>query len=166
MSSQRYCLQPLGFSRYLITTDGRIFNLRRRELKQRVSCSYKTINLVHDTKGRVTERVHNLMAMLFYPLADDKQYIVYHINHDTLDNRVSNLKWITATHQVHFPDSDTPILTSSSVIKTDRRGAIVRRYDSLSAAVMETGLDLDIIWSLCLGTKYDPNGYIWKLEFE
>lgn len=79
-----------------VSDDGKVFRKRNNEL---ILCA------THDAKGydRVTikidgkwkhKMVHRLVAMAFIPNEHNKP-LVDHINRNTKDNRVENLRWVT-----------------------------------------------------------------------
>lgn len=62
-------------------------------LKKKVSKKFQ-----HDLKNRTINYhslIHRLVAHYFLPTAKPNQSIVAHLDHDKLNNRVANLKWMT-----------------------------------------------------------------------
>ena len=84
------------FPRYLIYPDGTVFTrIRRRFLKQTVTKDgYHRVGLCRDGKQKMFS-VHRLVAIHFIPNPDNKPE-VDHINQNTHDNRLENLRWVTA----------------------------------------------------------------------
>ena len=62
--------------------------------KKRMGPGYKKVVLQQDGK-RKNMLIHKLVAEAFIPNLENKPYID-HINRDTLDNCVENLRWCTA----------------------------------------------------------------------
>ena len=84
------------YPNYLIYPDGRIWsNLRKgRFLKHNVQKNgYHQVGLQRDAKQKRLS-VHRLVAQTFIPNPDNKPE-VDHINQNTHDNRMENLRWVT-----------------------------------------------------------------------
>lgn len=83
-----------------IYTDGKI-------LTGSSTSGYKTLNL-HIDGGNGTLYFHREIARLFHKKSSSTKKFVIHLNHDKLDNRISNLKWSTQKevieHQQNSPD--------------------------------------------------------------
>lgn len=95
---------------YKISTLGRIKSVPRNGTVNHERLLTNTFNKrdsryarVHLRKGGVNSNqfVHRLMALTFLPRIDGKDY-VDHINGDTHDNRIENLRWCTPCENVNF----------------------------------------------------------------
>lgn len=86
-----------GYPCYQISTAGNIRSLKwnkTRILKCKVDDRYLKIRLMKDGK-KTSERVHRLVAQTFIPNPNNMLY-VDHINRIPTDNRVENLRWVSA----------------------------------------------------------------------
>lgn len=87
------------FEEYQIDVNGTIVGKMGRILKPSLThTGYLHVNLYKDGK-RITRNVHRLMAETFIPNPDNLPQ-VNHINGDKTDNRVENLEWCTAQHNI------------------------------------------------------------------
>lgn len=106
------------FPHYLVSSLGRVKSLPRDSkgvAKYRIAekilktiinnHGYKWVNLYNGTK-RKSCYVHRLVAEAFIPNPENKPNID-HINTDTIDNRVENLRWVTQKENLHNPISAT-----------------------------------------------------------
>lgn len=91
-------------TRYEITDDGKIYNaITSRELKGTYATNeYHTVQLMIDGRSR-SFLVHRLVAQAF--LENPNNYpVVDHINQNKHDNRVENLRWVTASQNAQNVD--------------------------------------------------------------
>ena len=76
--------------KYILREDGKLFNIKTgEEYIPSINHGYYKIKY----KGKCM-LLHRLIAELFIPNPENKPCID-HINHNTLDNRVENLRWVT-----------------------------------------------------------------------
>jgi hypothetical protein len=85
-----------GFDNYCITDKGTVYNMNTNQIvKSRIDGEYKRIGLYKN--GIETKiRIHRLLAIHFIPNPYNLR-CVDHINHDALNNDLSNLRWTTSS---------------------------------------------------------------------
>jgi hypothetical protein len=108
----------IGFPNYLIYEDGRVWSKERKQangylhkgkfIKSNLDKGYLKISLINSK--RKTFLVHRLIAINYIP-NPEKKPTVDHINRNTLDNRIENLRWATMKEQRN----------NQGVIKIDKR---------------------------------------------
>ena len=89
--------QIKDYPNYLITTDGRIFNLKKMKfLKKLLNNSGYYHTCLYNENGGKFFLVHRIMAETFLP-KDDTRNFVNHIDGNKENNLLCNLEW--CTHQ-------------------------------------------------------------------
>lgn len=89
---------------YEISNLGNVKSLRNNIiLKPDIRSGYYSVNLYNQGK-RNRQLIHRLVATYFLPNPENKPQ-VDHINTVRLDNRVENLRWVTAKENINNPFS-------------------------------------------------------------
>ena len=89
-----------GFENYIIYPDGNIKSKARRGTPERIlkQCDngkgYLMVRLNTNDRKRHTKYIHRLVAEHYIDNPENKRE-VDHINRDSHDNRVENLRWVT-----------------------------------------------------------------------
>lgn len=98
-------LDFLGYPNYLVSDNGRIKNIEKdRVLKNTLHLDvkkgnnrYRTYVVILNHNGKVRQfGVSRLMGLAFIPNPNNHK-IIDHINRNSLDNRVDNLRWVDIT---------------------------------------------------------------------
>lgn len=92
-----------GYKYYLIGADGRVYNTKRKKFLKPVLRRYKQVSLYKDGVKK-SFHVHRLVAMCW--LGDCDGFVVSHKNHNTYDNRVSNLEAVSQKENIGRSVSD------------------------------------------------------------
>ena len=86
---------------YWITKDGTIYNRHKRALSPYVAPDgYVSIKLATATNKRGNFRIHRLLAEAFIP-NPHKLDTINHIDHNKLNNDLSNLEWCSRSDNTH-----------------------------------------------------------------
>lgn len=152
---------------YDISNVGRIRirdTLKLRKLN--IRCGYYYCSLTINYKPKQFA-VHRLVASAFIPNDDESKQFVNHINHDSTDNRVENLEWITTSeNNRHAHTKKGRKTTRKAVLRydLDMNENNVKRYDCLQHA-RDDGFGSHIYECLNNNVK-SSHGYIWKYADE
>lgn len=93
-------MEVKGFPNYLVYPDGNIFSKARRGTPARIlkQCDngrgYLAIRLTNNQGKRITKYPHRLVAEHYIPNPENKRE-VDHINRNSHDNNINNLRWVT-----------------------------------------------------------------------
>lgn len=88
------------FPIYIITNDGRIYNLKRKRflISTRIATGYMSINLSNNKKIK-TFNVHRLVALLFLDNPTNLPE-VNHIDFNKTNNKFENLEWVSSSDNI------------------------------------------------------------------
>lgn len=93
-----------GYPNYVVTSLGRVINIKTLKVLKpgenymsgRKQGNYRTYFVKLSKKGNTKKfYIHHLVANAFLTKPAGEDLVINHINHNTLDNRVANLEWIT-----------------------------------------------------------------------
>ena len=155
-------------------------NIKRngKTLKISVWSKYKVVRL-HEKERTKTMYVHRLVAMNFIPNPENKP-MINHKDGNKLNNEVSNLEWCTRqenevhawthgmkekiriTSKENLKIARCFIHTKIPVVQMDLDGNFIKKWDSASDAMKETGIDGSGITKCCRGKLKKTGGYKWQ----
>ena len=90
-----------GFNKYKVNESGIVINKKGHPLRTALSNSgyLRTALEENDSNHRINKSIHRIVAETFIPNPDNLP-VVMHIDNDTLNNHVSNLKWGTQAENI------------------------------------------------------------------
>lgn len=160
--------------RYLVSDEGQILSLPREvsNSKGRFTCSsrilkpwprggnkgkvsYLVVALSDGAKGKHTYKsVHRLVAEAFVVRPEGCD-VVNHIDHDTHNNKASNLEWCTGQYNTEYSHN-------KRVGQYDTDGNLLAEYRSITTASAMTGIGRTSIGNALSGLAHTSGGYVWK----
>ena len=180
-----------SLDRAVLGINGSTRIIKGKILNQTVNAyGYYSVGLYRDGKG-LNRRVHRIFAEAFIPNPENKPCID-HINRDTKDNRIENLRWCTQKENMNNPhtrkyarvaiyneNTYRKALDTKAKFKVgkyerpvfmyDANGMFLREFKSASEASRETGIDAGTIMAVCLHRgergKQTAGGYIWSRDY-
>ena len=91
------CQLSKPYEKYVISNDGRLFNLKLGELKEMnlftSAKGYKLARLYDGNGKRRSCDLHRLVLLTFCGPPPDSTHVARHLNGNSLDNRIENLCW-------------------------------------------------------------------------
>jgi hypothetical protein len=101
--------------------------------------------------------VHNLICSAFHGPQPTPEHTVDHIDGDTINNCIENLRWATKREQA----TNRSNVKGVSAFKMDD-GTLFKKWASASAAGKEMGIDNSLIGRCCKKPQSSAGGYRWK----
>ena len=168
-----------GYPCYQVSNLGRVKSFRNPKkpkiLRGKTNNSgYMIVSLTKGDKWgsgekATTHRIHKLVADAFIPNPENKCHID-HIDTNTMNNAVSNLRWCTPKENSNNPITHARIVKSNRLL-AEKRKQIVLVYDedlNIQSAFTSTadagklGFNQGNISSCCMGVLKRYKGLIWS----
>lgn len=167
--------------KYMVSNQGRVFSLTRirnnggrlykgRILRGEYCKNYYCVSLLDGNGKAKLYKVHRLEAIAFIPNPENKPQID-HIDGNTRNNNVWNLRWVTAKENVCNPNTlchKPPLVTGGKnpkaipIVSVDIKDGTIRRYGSSVEALIEIGVkDAKYIRECCKGRMESYKGRKW-----
>jgi len=114
---------------------------------------------------------HRLVAQAFIPNPNNYP-VVNHKDGDKNNNNIDNLEWCSIQHNnIHALENKLRVMpmgndlkTSKSVLKFDKDGNFIEKYESSGDASRKNGILSSHIRDCCRGSLKTYKGYVWKYE--
>lgn len=168
---------------YQVSNLGRVKSLKlNRELIMKPTKEvngYLTINLTNNDGKHKKFLIHRLVVEAFIPNPDNKPQ-VDHINTDTTDNRVENLRWVTPMENTNNPltlkhigefnkinrywtgkySKEHP--QSKPILQYDLDGNFIREWNCTMDAHRELHIGFTSISNCLKNRSKMAGGFVWK----
>ena len=167
-------------NRYLISNKGRIFGIGIQR-KKRIGFKKAHLNknsgymmvTLYDGRKKTAALLHRLIAECFIPNPENKMY-VDHINTIRTDNRIENLRWVTAKENINNPltfqkhigykpseESIDKMRKAQKTMKAVKCVETNKTYISIKEAARQTGLHITPITECCNNKRSHHHGFHW-----
>lgn len=176
---EKYTFYPIeGFEGYFLgkgegENDWKVFSNKNGELKEKEGSIGERGHILYClyTDGkRVGKHLHVLIAMVFIPIPQElleggEKLHVHHIDHNPLNNAISNLIWMTASEhrRLHkkgkIPKANPP----KQVFQYSLDGKLVKIWPS-TAECERNGFAHGHVVNCCNGRLKQHKGYRWSYE--
>ncbi len=163
---ERKCVGVINgrdFSVYEVTSQGRVKNKKKNVEMSQFKCKgYFSVSLCYQENGNYKEcsmRVNRLVAYVFVFGRTEERNVVHHLNNQKLENRATNLMWVTQQMNVAF--------SQGIPVKAIDINGKVYRYNSLGKAAKDSGIpDGDSTYKIkrYINTGESYEGYRWYLD--
>lgn len=156
-----------GVSGYLINKKGEIFSEFKGEImKPALRSGYHFVVIMTDTGKRVNKMIHRLMAETFLPNPDNLPEID-HIDGNSLNNNLDNLRWVTKKENQNNPISRErrykAIINKQGIpVRAYLYGKFINEYDCLMSAAKNLNLHCTCISKQVRGLILDVKGYTFE----
>lgn len=145
---------------YAITEDGQVYSIRRKiYLKQRFSkaTGYARVNLSKNGKFK-TYDIHRLVAQTYIPNPEGLP-LVDHINRNRRDNRVENLRWVSAKQNSRNMNTNRAVYNETT---DETFQSIAEAGDAYAHLTTNTMSAQSSICKNCTGVIQSALGMRWR----
>lgn len=163
------------FEEYQVSNFGRVVSLKSGKPKLMKLCPATQGYLMtafHKDRKQYTINVHRLVLFSFQEIPENYQELdVNHKNECVIDNRLSNLEWLSRKENVNYGTRNerhakkmTNGKTSKKVFQFTLAGEFVKEWASLHEIKRQLGFTCQNISNCCLGKQKTANGYRWSYQ--
>lgn len=149
-----------GYDGYTIDINGIVYTKKGQQKYTRIgNTGYRMVALQRNDGKSMMLYVHRLMMLAF---EGPSELQVNHINEDRLDNRLSNLEYVTA-YQNYKHTEHKHVNPEKPVLQLSKDGKLIKRYKSASET-KKWGFSRGCVNDVCLGKRKTHKKYIWQYE--
>ena len=149
-----------NFSNYFLGEDLQVYNkTTERILEGNVNNNgYVKITMINDDGDKTAHGLHYIIAICCIP---KPVLIVNHIDNNPMNNKISNLEWVTPSeNRKHAFRHNLILPTRKKVVQLEINGNHIREFGSVKEAKENTGIGH--VAQCCRGELKTSGGYKWK----
>ena len=166
MTENWVSLSNLGFPSYQVSDLGQVRNAKTNYIiKQQKHNNYMQVTIYDSGGKRITKMISGLVMGAFVGPKPDESITIDHINRDTCNNRLCNLRYVTRKEQ-----NDNRIVPETRkgrpVVQYDLQGNPMKIWPRIKDAAGALGLDKTVITKVCRGKLPDDCYFIWRYYVE
>lgn len=155
---------------YQVSNYGDVKNVRRnkilRQCKHRLG--YMSV-MLYKNKQPKRLMVHRLVAMTFLENCQSLE-CVNHKDENKSNNHVDNLEWCSREYNMQYGTLNARISKKRGhmarrkrkVVQINQHGNVVKTWESIAQASVETGTSRTSIYKCCNGLHKTANGFAWS----
>jgi hypothetical protein len=149
--------RPFRDTKYQISDRGRVKDTRGEIKRERIRDNRSEHNL-HINNKDYTFQTGRLVAEVFIDNPNNLKQ-VDHIDKNSLNNNVDNLRWISASDNIKHS-------FARKVVQYSLTGDFIKLWNCMSDVTKEYNINISCIADACKGKQKTSCGYIWKYEDE
>jgi hypothetical protein len=134
--------------------------IKERLLKPCISnTGYYMVSLCKNQKQH-TYTIHKLVMEHFNRCSFDYE-VINHIDHNKLNNNISNLEYVTQKENC-IKAVEHGCIKTKAVLQFDKNDNLLQKFNSITEAHIKTQVALGDICRCCKGVRKSAGGFIWK----
>ncbi len=154
------------YGRYQISTFGRVKSIvSNKIMRPHKLGSYLNISLRDKDQKLHSHRIHRLVATHFIDNPNNEKN-VDHIDHNKLNNHVSNLRWVSQSTNINHYNSIKKKQFIRPILQFNMDGDLIREWININELCENKNYNKSMLY-MCLNGKYkSAYGYRWKYKNE
>ena len=153
-------LSFLNLSCYEVSDEGYLKNITTKKMVLGWSDNgYIKFNLKTDDGKRYNVGLHQLVVLAFIGPCPEEGHTVHHIDLDTSNNTLKNLRWASKSEQSTYQNRCENKM-GRTIYQYDKEGNFIQKWNSIKEA--QEYYDIENIGKVCSGLIDSSGGYIWK----